>query len=317
LFAFLRGKQSCYLGLDINSDEIRLLQLTRKATTFTIQNYAVATLPAGAIMAGKIEQPVVLQQVLARLVRETRTQNCATAIALPGNAVISQQISLPANLSALDCEATISTNLPRYFPGITDELCFDFLPLATTDASKQQILLVASRLWQITSYVSLIKAAGLRVNIVDVDKFALMRAARLTTAVYAETDIVAIVHISRQHAELIIFCHQTILFNQLWQLDDKQPLLASIKHAWQLYSSVKKPSQKSVDYVMLSGKASPHFATLTTYFTDELTLTVVPANPFQQMLVAATVNTNSLEQEVANFQICCGLATRSFNHAGN
>lgn len=301
MFAFLRNKQSIPLGLDISSDEIRVLQLKRQSHRFTVKKFAALPLAPAVVVAGKIRQAEELIQALRQLLRQAGIKKCAVNVALPGNAVISQQILLPASLSLLDCEKTISTNLSRYFPGVPESLCFDFLPLASRNNSHHEILVVACRQSQVESYTAVIKSAGMQLQTLDVDKFALMRAVRFTVNTYSASDTVAMLQLGERQAELIIFCHQAIFFNQQWQVDDENSLLAALKNAWHLFfSSVEK---KTVDYVVLSGKLSTYAPALTAYFTSELNLKVHTANPFLEMDMAA---------DAASFQICAGLATRGF-----
>lgn len=57
-----------------------------------------------------------------------------------------------------------------------EELSFDFVELDSVDKSQHEFLLVASRSEQLNTYISLVNASGLKIKIIDVETYALMRA---------------------------------------------------------------------------------------------------------------------------------------------
>ncbi|MES2218166.1 MAG: pilus assembly protein PilM [Pseudomonadota bacterium] len=309
MFAFARRKRTDFIGLDISSDAIRLLQLKLRRNGWVVKNYATAPLTAGSITDGKIKQPQEVQAVIARLVSETKTAGCLAALALPANAVISQQITLPPRLPPLDYEIAITANLARYFPGVTDALCFDFLTMQGSDATRQEIFLVAARQWQVESYAALVNAAGLRVKVIDVDRFALIRAVPLTVAEFNEHHAVVLIHFAKQHADLIIFSKRIILLEQRWHREDALAFSDTVKQALNLYFSA---APKKIDYVVLSGELPEEAGPLADYFRGEAGLKIFLVDPLRKMQMAAKVDRKKIQDDASNLQICCGLATRRF-----
>jgi type IV pilus assembly protein PilM len=314
MLSWLRAVTPAWVGLDINPDEIRLLQLKDTRSGWAVTSYAVEPLPVGAISDGKIRQPQIVRTALQNLVRATNTTGSPTAIALPANTVISQQIKLAACLSERQCEKQISHNLERYLPGVNEELCFDFMTTATSDNDYREIRLVASRLEQLRTYAEMVNNAGLQVKVVDVDAYAMMRAAKFSLGETNPNAIVAIVDVGKHVTQLMVFQQQHIIFSQQWQTMDLTQLPKALQRA--LHLCLANQSQLRIEHVLLSGKISALPLALQNVFQQELALTPTLANPFQAMSLAA-VNEDDLQQLATRFQICCGLATRDSNYVRN
>ena len=168
------------VGLDIQPDEICLLQARRGKRKIQIEKYAFTELPVGAVVNGNINQFDTVCLAIKKLVRETGTAKCETAIALPSCCVMTKRIQLPAYLRNNECEAEIRENLPRYLPEIADDLCFDFVSVSE-QAALQDILLVVARRRHLDLYATIVREAGLHVTRVDVDYYALLRALKCCT----------------------------------------------------------------------------------------------------------------------------------------
>ncbi len=224
LLAFIRPKTT-FIGLDIQPDEIRMLQLRHGKQRIIIENFIINELPVDTIIDGKIKQPESLCAAIIEIVQKCKIKGYPTAIALPAQCVISKRIQLPTFLNELEREVEIKTNLAHYFPGIADELCFDFL----TMHNAQDVLLIASRAEQLNSYVNVINRAGLAVKIVDVDFYALARAAKVCVPEASAHEIIAILEVGLHKAQFVAIKNQEVIFQQQLNLsiaDDLQRVLA-------------------------------------------------------------------------------------------
>jgi len=85
-------------------------------------------------------------------------------VGVPANAVISQQIALPAHLPRWNMKLRISMNLGRYFPGVNDNLYFDFLPAASECRVAARSFLVAARTVAGRTVMRAGKCGGLRAD---------------------------------------------------------------------------------------------------------------------------------------------------------
>jgi Tfp pilus assembly PilM family ATPase len=304
LFAFLRKKPASLIGLEINTDEIKLLQLCHTAQGYTIENMAVRPLQEHVIVDDKIKRFDVVQTALRTIVQETNIVGCPAAIALPIHSVIIKQIRLAACLSEWECEVEIKASLPRYFPGVTEELCFDFSILPKTSADYHDILLVASRAEQVQMYTALVSHAGLDVKIVDVDAHALLRGAHLSLDPLLAS-VIGLCDVGRSVTRLLVFQRQQIIFMQQWPTADFSEWDLQIQRVVQRFLAMHREVQMQV--LLLSGEMVHAIESLQAL----LEMPVQIANPFKNMQLGRYLSASDLSQHASRFQVCCGLATRS------
>ncbi len=175
--ALFQLQRASWIGLDIQDDAIRLLQLCSGRKRHTIVSYGKTTLLPGVVVEGKVRQADALRYAIHEVAKEKRMLGSRLAFALPLAAVITKRIPCAAvnDLDDMACEAALRSNLPHYFPGMTEALCFDFAKLAPS-ATDQELLLVASREAPLLQLTAVIRQAGLRPLVADVEAFALLRA---------------------------------------------------------------------------------------------------------------------------------------------
>ncbi len=302
MFNFTRSKSRTLIGLDINSDEIRLVQLSRAKHKVRIEKVALEALPPGAIMDGKIHQPATVKSVVAKMVQDTQTQGLATALALPAHCVISKRIKLQAFLREEECEAEISAHLDRYLPEVTEELCFDFWFVNSLPVARRDILLIASRLELLNTYASVVTDAGLVVKIVDVDSYALIRAAQFCLA-SDDMESVALLHINETAVEFIVFHQNEIIFSQHWH-GRQEELLQQLQRIIQQCFSMHRHVQ--ISRLVVAGI----FSGLPEYLAKQLAVTIVHINPFTNTLFAPQVDQNALHKIGSRLLIAFGLGLR-------
>ncbi|MDR3478255.1 MAG: pilus assembly protein PilM [Gammaproteobacteria bacterium] len=176
MISFLRLKLLSQVGLDMNAEEIRLLQFKPGRESFMVENFAIASLPLGAIVDGKIKQFDVVLAVTQRLVKQTTTQGLKANLAISASCVKSKRVRLPAGLSHAAREAAIHQHLAQYFPESEGALCFDFARLHLLPPDQEEVLVVAVAVEQLNAYVMIASLSGLKVAVVDVDFYAEKRA---------------------------------------------------------------------------------------------------------------------------------------------
>jgi type IV pilus assembly protein PilM len=302
LLPWLYKKSHTCIGLDISPDAVKLLQLRKEKTDFILEQCALAPLPAGAIEDGKIKHLGSIRQAVNTVVQQTHTYGLSVALALPAHSVFMQRIQLPASLHLRECEAEISSKLKYYLSGLTDELCFDFMIL-TTDDYYHDILIVASRLEQLNAYLSTINQAGLHSKIVDVDSYALMRAAYFMLAAEPLLDkqTIACLEVNINISQLFIFQQQHLIFNHLWQTEQGLSQEQQVDAALQLCLSTHCHLQ--IHHLIISGMCIP--------FTALHTFKIHYADPFKKIHFPDTEEMRKMQQCAMRFQLCFGLALRS------
>lgn len=232
------------LGLDIQPDAARLIQLSKARRGSQIERIAMRPMPANIFTAGRIQRWEVLGSVLVEWFEELGIRQHVVAISLPMNVVRVQQISLSASLQDAEIEAAIFSHLQRDMPGLNEPLMIDFNVLGKKQG-QVTVLFMAVREAYLTNYVECLQAIGLKVKIVDVDVYALMRLVNVTYAAYA------ILHVKNKVTEFIVFSQQEVIFHQQWQTGEINEWMEQLNDNVQLYFSM--PEKKELQRVVVCG----------------------------------------------------------------
>jgi len=211
-----------------------------------VEKMDILDLPLGVIKEDKIQSPDQVAKHLHLLVQRLKIENYPTAIALPIQSVIVKRIHLMKEISQKKIDRVIEENISRYFPGMTQELCYDYAILPFVDVLHNTALLVATRHEQLNDYITVIERAGLSIKIVDVDIYALARAMTVATAKECASSFVAMLDVSRcttqcdvstYTAQFIVFNSDDILFHQQFYYHDINMFYNKLKNAVHLCHS--------------------------------------------------------------------------------
>jgi len=168
-------KKSAFIGIAVHDDRISMAKLRQTKKKIVVEGFSIIPLPAGTIIAGKVNQAPLLWQTLKEWAQLNHAKRCFAALALPASQVIHKRIRVAACLNDFECEAEIAANLAQYLPGINEPLHFDFLPIKR-DGQEVELQLIAARSEQVTMYCHAAYTAGIKVKSVDVDAYAITRA---------------------------------------------------------------------------------------------------------------------------------------------
>ena len=163
------------LGMDISASSIKLVELGRgRRGGLILERCAMEPLDSGCISEGNIDNFDAVADAMRRLVRRSGTRTRQVALALPGSAVITKKIALPAGLSPSALEAQVQVEASQYIPFSLDEVSLDFCVIGPSrDAPAQvDVLIAASRKEKVQDRQGLAEAAGLRPVILDIESCA-------------------------------------------------------------------------------------------------------------------------------------------------
>lgn len=169
------------IGIDISARYIKLLVLSKTPhhdQPIEIQYFAVAELPMMVLTeSNDIKEHATISATLLQLKTSANLKCQTAAIALPGSAVVTQQILLARDLTELQLEDQVWLEAAKHFPDLIEDLSLDFYnngPAELDDAS-WDILLVACRKASIEKRLAVLQDSHLQVQVVDVDYYALER----------------------------------------------------------------------------------------------------------------------------------------------
>lgn len=177
---FFRRKLDVALGVDINDQGIRLVELGRSAHGFSIQGYAAQSLPAHAMVDGTLLDLEGVGRALHQALSGLHSGARSAAVAVSGPSVITRVIDMDANLSDEEMAWQIQMEADQYIPYPLDEVTLDFQVRGPSpqETGRVEVLLAACLREQVEAREAVLALAGLVTRVVDVEAFALERACR-------------------------------------------------------------------------------------------------------------------------------------------
>ncbi|PMR76149.1 type IV pilus assembly protein PilM [Billgrantia endophytica] len=174
----LRASGKGLIGVDITSETIKLIELRQAGSHHQIDSYAVAPLREGAVVERRIRDMDDVADALRRAVERARPSSKHTVAAVPGSAVITKTLTLPASLNDDEIEARIRLESDKHIPFPFSQVAFDFQRLGhdSPHAGQQDVLLTACRRQDVDQLTEALTQAGLTPAAVDVETFAMERA---------------------------------------------------------------------------------------------------------------------------------------------
>lgn len=341
------------LGVDISSSAVKLLELSRSGDTYRVESYAVMSLPPQSVVEKNIAEVEVVAEVLRAVVSRSRSKLKRAAVAVPGSAVITKVLRMPADMNENTLETQISLEADQYIPYPLDEVALDFeiMGLADDNPEQMDVLLVACRRDNVDLRTEALEIAGLEAKLVDVEAFAVERSFELIASSLGcdENTVVAIVDIGASMTSLSVIVDGETLYTRD-QLFGGRQLTEEIQRRYGMTVEeaglAKKQGGLSDDYdsevlapfkeavIQQVARSLQFFYSSSQYNSvdmillaggvaamqgladiveSELGVSTVVANPFGSMAVAPGVDAMSLGNDAPAMLISCGLALRSFD----
>jgi type IV pilus assembly protein PilM len=192
---FLFKKKKEFLGIDIGSSSVKVVQLKDNNGSYQLLNAGIFPLPPEAIVDNTLMDSAAIVAVIKNLVLSLGIKIKDVVCSISGNSVIIRKIVLPT-MPQEELEDQISWEAEQYIPFDINDVNMDFQILSPDnhDPSKMNVLLVASKKDIINDYVSVFGEAGLHLSVVDVDSFAVQNAFEANHD-FSSEDILALINI--------------------------------------------------------------------------------------------------------------------------
>ena len=378
------SKKSPLVAIDIGSSSIKLVQLTEfKEGQYELTRFGMMPLDKECIVEGAIKKPELVADALKNLIKAEKIQSRYAVSAVAGEAVFIKKIKVPV-MSEEELSAKITQEAEQYIPFDIDDVALDFQILGAIDTDEDEesenseesepaddsqgndeqkedsneegemmeALLVAVQKEVIDERTDILLEAGLKPAIIDLDVFALMNAAQLTTDL-STMGTIALIDLGDSFTHINIIQDGTMGYTRdipigggyltsmlmsKFQIPFKQTLdikrgkfSSDIKEEEvvevivRAYKKVLAEVQKSFEYfstlsdhkierVLLCGGGSM-IRGLDGFFADYLKMPVEILDPMQGVKINRKNFDQSLIDEMSGLStVALGLATRRFDH---
>jgi len=343
---------SSILGIDISSSSVKILEISKTEGQYTIENYAKDRLQESVFDGISIKNINALAQSIKSLHTKENIKTKQVACAVPEVLTISKIIQLDDQLTNKEIEEYIFSEADKYIPYPIDEINIDFniLGKSTKNSDKIDVLLVATRKENINSLVDLMTSAGLVLAVVDLEHYAIQRAAQLLMPDLSRGGAnknIAIINIGNNYINLFIFNNLKNIYSRQEEIGLKN-LIDAIVHKYNIkpeeailaYKQDRLPEDYTVEIlrpfkelVLLHIKRSLNlfYSAFNHNLVDKLVLAgdvhkirgidsdiqesinipTLIASPFAHMSINNKINLAMLEQDAPKLMVACGLALRT------
>jgi type IV pilus assembly protein PilM len=164
-----------FVGLDLGHHSLKAVQLERSPSGWKVTQAASIPTPEDAIKDGVVTDPLSVTAALKALLRENRINASSAHIAVAGGSVVVRQVRMP-RMAEATLRKSIKFEASRYVPSSVEDSYVEFEIVGPADDNQMDVLMVAAPREIVESRVQACEAAGLQVESVDVEAFALYRA---------------------------------------------------------------------------------------------------------------------------------------------
>ncbi len=204
-------KPKSYLGIDIGTAGIKLVEIGREQNRSRLLTYAYTERGPEELGTSYVEQTDYTAELLKKMVKRAKARSVEVISGLPGSSVFSSVITVPA-VGNKEMPSVIETQASKLIPMPITEVILDWKPLVSTEPKEAkpkegeksktkttQIILTAAAKSMVKKYVDIFKKSGLKLASLETEAFALVR-----SLVGKDKSIVAILDVGAVRTNVII-----------------------------------------------------------------------------------------------------------------
>jgi len=209
IFKSLFAKKGQGLGIELAPERLNIVQLHKQKQTYKLDTLISEPVPEGIFEEGNI----VDSPALAELIQETLTANNIkakkVATAVPMREAIIRIIPIPAELDDQELrDMVLNHEAGLYLPYPREEVDLDYQKLGFFEdedgIEKVQVLLVATKREVTDVYVDTFEQAGLELDVLEINSFALIRTIREQLRQFGPQEAAVLVDIEFESTEIAI-----------------------------------------------------------------------------------------------------------------
>jgi type IV pilus assembly protein PilM len=154
------------IGLDLTSDELRVVGLSRRGKEYVLEKFAIGPIPSSVFAAGKVAEPRELATKIGEICAANGIKPKRVMISLSGKAAITRIVELP-KMGYAQTRQAIDLQINQYVPFPPGDTIYQFKvlpPSAGSNPAMQEVLLVATRRSTVDSLIQTLRFLGVGVE---------------------------------------------------------------------------------------------------------------------------------------------------------
>ncbi len=192
------------VGLDIDRGAIKAVQISQSAGGYTLQHVGYRKLPTGAVADGEVADHDLLAGELKEFWSSHSFKGKNAYLGVANQKVVVRLLDFP-RMSPNDLKGAINFEAQDHIPMPIDEAILDYVVLgpAGEGSDLDRILIVAAQKDMIGRYASVMRAAGIRPQGVDVKALSLVRST-LPNALFDDEGAILLLDVSTEITNLVV-----------------------------------------------------------------------------------------------------------------
>lgn len=202
-----KGKKG--IGIELAPERINIAQLRKQGQSFKITTLYSHEVPEGIFQGGQIADSPALAELIKAAIEGSKLKVERVATAVPMREAIIRIIPVPAELDDQELrDMVLNHEAGLYLPYPREEVDLDYQKLGFFEdedgIQKVQVLLVATRREITDMYLDTFREAGLEVDVLEINSFALIRTIREQLRQFAPQEAAVLVDIEFDSTEIAI-----------------------------------------------------------------------------------------------------------------
>lgn len=204
---------STVVALDIGSSAIAGAEIKDGRN---LSRAAVEDLPEGLVVDGEVAEPVDLANHIKRFWRDAKFSGRAVRLGVANQRVVVRTIEMPALSDPEEMRQMVELEAADHIPIPPEQAIIDYQPVGWFEdesGPRQRLVVVAAHREMIDTLVSAVRRAGLRVEGIDLEAFALIRSLVPTGPGHDGAHVLC--HIGAGATNIIVSVDRTSQFTRL------------------------------------------------------------------------------------------------------
>ncbi|MBD2139765.1 type IV pilus assembly protein PilM [Anabaena sp. FACHB-1237] len=213
------SKSNRGIGVELAPQRVNVVELRKHRSKIKIESLTTVPVPEGIIVDGHIANSLEMAEIIQEAIAESKTKASRVATSIPGRDAIVRLIPVPSELDdkelheiIFDHEASLYLPYPREHADI-DYQKLDYF-VDEDGIEKVKVLLVATPKEVTKTYLQTFQQAGLVIDVLEINSFALIRTIRDQLRLFAPEEAAVLVDIEFDNTEIAIIINGVPQFSR-------------------------------------------------------------------------------------------------------
>lgn len=167
-------RNKSFVGLDLGASTIKAVEIDRTQAGWKVTRACSMPTPKSTIKDGVVTDPNTIGDAIHQLLKDNHIAATSAVIGAAGASVVVRSVRIPKMPEAV-LRKSIKFEAGRYVPSSIEDSFIEFEIMGDAEDGSMDVLVVAAPKDIVESRVRACEAAGLDVEIVDVEAFAMYR----------------------------------------------------------------------------------------------------------------------------------------------